>query len=180
MNIEQIWLDYQSRIKSFLHSKVSNPADVDDLLQEISIKTFAGLSQLEDHTKVQQWLFQTAHRTIIDFYRKNGRVKDVSPDDLWYQKDDPDTLQSLERCVEPFLNALPEETAKLLTAVDIDGQSQKAYAAEHGLAYSTLKSRLKSGRSDLRRVFENCCRMKLDAHGNIMDYQPKSDNCQNC
>jgi len=179
-NIEQIWLDYRSRIKSFLHSKVSNPADVDDLLQEISIKTFTGLSQLQDRTKVQQWLFQTAHRTIIDFYRKNARSNQLTSDDLWYQEDDPDTLSSLERCVEPFIAALPRETAQLLTAIDIEGQSQKDFAIEHQVAYSTLKSRVKSGRAHLRRLFENCCQMNIDAQGNIDDIQPKSGNCKNC
>ena len=57
MNIEKIWLQYRARLKAFLQSKVSNPDDVDDLLQEISIKTFAGLNQLRDHSKVQSWLF---------------------------------------------------------------------------------------------------------------------------
>ena len=40
--------------------------DVDDLLQEISIKTLAGFETIEDQTKVQSWLFQIANRTIID------------------------------------------------------------------------------------------------------------------
>jgi len=125
MNVEEIWTRYRGRIKAFLHSRVSNPADVEDLLQEISIKIFTGLPALRDHSKVHSWLFQTAHRTIIDFYRKNGRTGDLHPDDLWHADNSPEALHELERCVEPFIAALPDETARLLTAIDIEGQSQK-------------------------------------------------------
>ena len=114
MTIEEVWNEYRTRIKSFLHARVSNPADVDDLLQEISIKTLAGFGNIEDQTKVQSWLFQIANRTIIDFYRKNGNARDIHSDDLWYAQDDPAVLSELERCIEPFLNALPPETGRLL------------------------------------------------------------------
>ncbi len=180
MNIEEVWSEYRLRIKAFLHSKVSNPADADDLLQEISIKVFNGLSSIEDTSKVQPWLFQTAHRTIVDFYRKSARAGNINADDLWYVEDDPETLHELERCVEPFINALPPEAAKMLMTIDIDGVSQKDYAEAQGLAYSTLKSRLQKGRSDLRALFENCCDMSVDARGNIADYQSKSAGCEKC
>ena len=180
MDIKQLWREYSDQLRQFLQSRMHDSSEVDDLLQEISIKTSSGMSSLQDNDKIQQWLFQTAHRTIIDFYRKNGRDRDLSADDLWYRQDDPDTLQSLERCVEPFIAALPADTAHLLTAIDIEGQSQKNYAAENGMSYSTLKSRVKSGRDELRRVFDACCQMNLDAQGNIIDYQPKSDHCKNC
>lgn len=180
MNVEKIWNEYRTRIKAFLHSKVSNPADVEDLLQEISIKTFLGISALDDPSKVKSWLFQTTHRTIIDFYRKNGRAKDIHPDDLWYSAAASEIRNELERCVEPFINALPSETAELLRAIDIEGQSQKDYSAAHGVPYSTLKTRVKTGRAALRSVFDNCCKFTVDARGNISEYRSKSKSCDNC
>jgi len=180
MNAEKIWIEYRARIKAFLHSKVSNPADVEDLLQEIFIKTFRGISALDDQSKVHSWLFQTAHRTIIDFYRKNGRVNDVHPDDLWYSEGDAEIRNELERCVEPFIAALPREVAQLLTAIDIEGQSQKDYATAHGLAYSTLKTRVQNGRLALRAVLDNCCKFTLDSRGNLSEYHFKTGRCDNC
>ena len=180
MNVEKVWIEYRARIKAFLQSKVSNPADVEDLLQEISIKTFTGISTLNDPSKVQSWLFQTAHRTIIDFYRKNSRGRDMHPDDLWYSEGEVDIRKELERCVEPFIAALPRETAQLLMAIDIEGQSQKDYAAIHGLSYSTLKTRVQSGRAALRSVFDNCCNFTLDSRGNLSEYHSKTGGCNNC
>ncbi|MGI9391710.1 MAG: RNA polymerase sigma factor SigZ [Boseongicola sp.] len=180
MKLEDIWSEYRAGIKAFLHSRVSNPADVEDLLQDISVKVFAGLPSLEDRSKLQPWLFRTAHRTIIDFYRKNANARAIHPDDLWYSKDDPNTRQDLERCVEPFIKALPAETAKMLTAIDLEGVSQRDYAAANGLSYSTLKSRVQKGRSALREVFEGCCKMSVDSRGNISDYHSRSGVCKKC
>lgn len=182
MRPEEIWMDYRARIKAFLHSKISNEADVEDLLQDISIKVFAGLQFLKDESKLQSWLFQTAHRTIIDHYRRQAKGRGLVEADLWYGEEEIEAgaLNDLERCVEPFLSALPSDTAQMLRAIDIDGVKQKDYAAEQGLSYSTLKSRVQKGREELRAVFENCCHLSLDAQGNIMDYRAKSGSCEKC
>jgi len=179
MRIDDIWPKYRARLKAFLHSRVSNPADVDDLLQDISIKVFTGLPGLQDPARLQPWLFQTADRTIIDFYRKSGRSA-AHPDDLWYHRDDPETRQDLEGCVEPFILGLPEETAEMLMAIDIHGMSQRDYAEQHGLSYSTLKSRVQKGRAELRKAFEACCNISMDVRGNISDVQEKPASCKNC
>lgn len=180
MQIEEIWTAYRARLRSFLQSRVSNQADVEDLLQEISIKAFTGLPRLRDEEKVQSWLFSTAHHTIIDHYRKTGRRQAMHPDDLWYAKDDPTAQQELERCVIPFLDGLPVESGQLLRAVDIEGRSQKGLAEEAGVSYSTLKSRVQKARTDLRRVFEGCCNLTLDAQGRVADYEPRADACKKC
>lgn len=180
MNTEQIWTKYRTRLKSFLHSKVSSPDDVEDLLQDIMIKVFNRLDTLDDDEKLQSWLFQITHNTIIDFYRKNKATTDLQPEALWFEENDPETLNSLAQCIEPFILSLPSQDAELLMAIDIEGQSQKDYAIEHSLSYSTLKSRVKKGRLALRALFENCCYLTLDAQGNISDYQSKTDNCKKC
>lgn len=182
MKIEEIWTAYRDRLKRFLHSKISNEADVEDLLQEISIKVFTGLKSLQDETKLQAWLFQTAHRAIIDHYRRQAKGKDMHLGDLWYVEEESQSeiLNELERCVEPFLSALPPSTAQMLQAIELDGVTQKDYAAAHGLSYSTLKSRVQKARAELLTVFEDCCHLSLDAQGNIMDYQSKSGSCKKC
>ena len=67
MNIEEIWQEYRAAIKRFLHSKVSNEADVEDLLQEILIKTYSNLHTVKEQASIKAWLFQIANHVIIDF-----------------------------------------------------------------------------------------------------------------
>jgi len=180
MNIENIWSEYQNGLQAFLHSKVANADEVDDLLQEILIKTFNNFHTIKSEESIKPWLYQIANNSIIDFYRKQTKHRDLTAEQLWYSEDDVDIKQSLAHCIEPFISALPDETAALLTAIDIDGQSQKVYAQASGVSYSTLKSRVQKGRAELRALFEQCCHFSLDKQGNLVDFDAKSDTCKKC
>ncbi|CAH6925837.1 RNA polymerase sigma factor SigZ [Vibrio chagasii] len=186
LDLEQVWAEYQQTLKAFLHSKVSNSADVDDLLQEILIKTFQNLHKVQDASSVKSWLFQLANNTIIDFYRKHARQQrdsKIDADDLWFADLDhnEEFKQNLSLCIEPFIQALPEQSAALLLAVDIKGQSQKEIAEAQNINYSTVKSRVQKSRGDLKNLFEQCCNLSLDKQGNVIDCELKSDaDCGKC
>ena len=90
------------------------------------------------------------------------------------------TEHAFEGCVASFLDALPEETSALLRAIELEGVSQKDYAAREGVSYSTLKSRVQSGRKQLRGLFEQCCDIALATDGSVLDYTRKSDGCGGC
>ena len=180
MNLESIWQEYSTSLRGFLYSRVSNDADVEDLLQEVLIKTHQNLDTVKSSEKIKPWLFQLANNTIIDFYRKKGRSRDISAADLWYADDDVVVEQALAQCVEPFIRALPKKSADLLLAIDIEGQSQKDYAEKAGISYSTIKSQVQRGRAKLRTLFDDCCSLTLDKHGNVVEFQAKSGGCDRC
>ena len=178
--IEDVWDEYRVQVKAFLHSKISDPDEIDDLLQDILIKTHKNLQSLESEKSIKAWLFQIANHTIIDFYRKRSRTKTVSAEDLWYEDENHLAQQELSQCVKPFIRALPGETADLLTEIELNGQSQKELANTLGISYSTLKSRVQKGRRQLQDLFEDCCHLSLDKNGLIIDFEPKSNNCEDC
>lgn len=180
MNIEYIWSEYRTALKRFLHSKISNEADVEDLLQEILIKTYNNLNTIKTKNSVKSWLFQIANNTIIDYYRQKDRLQKGNIDDSTLIKEDESIKVNLSSCISPFINALPEEHASLLTAIDINNQSQKQYAESLGVSYSTLKSRVQKSRSLLKQVFDDCCHFKVDKFGNVYDYDSKSKENDHC
>jgi RNA polymerase sigma-70 factor (ECF subfamily) len=176
MKIEDIWLEYRGALKRFLHVKVSNEADVEDLLQDILIKTYNKLDTVKTQKSVKAWLFQIANNTIIDYYRKHGRVQNATNEELPLLETSQEGNIDLSNCISPFINALPEEHASLLTAIDLNNQSQKQYAEKLGVSYSTLKSRVQKSRSLLKQVFDDCCHFKIDKIGNVYDYDVKEKN----
>ncbi len=176
MKIEDIWLEYRAVLKRFLHAKVSNESDVEDLLQDILIKTYNNLDAVKTQKSVKSWLFQIANNTIIDYYRKQGRARTVTIEDLLPHEDSPENKIDLSNCISPFINALPDEHASLLTAIDLNNQSQKQYAEQLGVSYSTLKSRVQKSRGLLKKVFDDCCHFKIDKIGNVYDYDVKTKN----
>ena len=174
MNIEEIWLEYRAALKRFLHAKISNEADVEDVLQDILIKTYNNLNSVKTQKSVKSWLFQIANNTIVDYYRKKGRVQAAKNEDLMPDNEPPKSKVDLTNCISPFINALPDEHASLLTAIDINNQSQKQYAEQLGVSYSTLKSRVQKSRALLKQVFDDCCHFKIDKLGNVYDYDVKT------
>lgn len=101
IDIEQVWGEYRSGLKSFLHSRISNDAEVDDLLQEVLIKVHNNLYSVKSEESIKSWLYQIANHAIVDFYRKNSKLYNLQPDDLWYGEADTNTLHELEKCI-PF------------------------------------------------------------------------------
>lgn len=180
MDLKRVWDEYSIGIKAFLHSKVSNPDDVDDLVQEILLKSHTNLHLLKASSSIKSWLFQIANHAIIDHYRFKGKSANLAAEDLWYLQDTPDVQESLAHCVEPFINALPDDSARLLTSIELEGLSQKEYASSHEISYSTLKSRVQKSRDQLRKIFEDCCHLSFDQKGNLMAFDAKSGSCDNC
>ena len=85
MQAEQVWQAYKEHLQRFIASKVNNPADVDDVMQQILMALLTRLETLQQASSVKPWLFQIAHHAIIDFYRQQARVRQLTEQDLWYQ-----------------------------------------------------------------------------------------------
>jgi len=186
MNLEKIWAEYRASLKAFLHSKVSNAADVDDLLQDILLKSYQNLSKLRENESIKSWLFQIANHSIIDFYRRNSRINEFEQQDFDGESSSISTnidfgiKSELSHCIAPFIQALPHDSAELLMAIDLNSQSQKAYAQSQGVSYSTLKSQVQKARGELRSLFDGCCKMTLDSQGNLMDYEHRHNSNNHC
>ncbi|CZF82466.1 RNA polymerase sigma factor SigZ [Grimontia marina] len=183
MTTEAIWSEYQTSLKAFIRSKVSNPDDAEDLLQDILVKTYTSLPSLHERSKLKPWLFQIANNAIIDFYRRkrfDSNDSDEVGNELWLDEESPSVVQDLTKCILPFLHGLSESEAELLKAIEIDGVSQKDYAETHDINYSTLKSRLKKSRQNLMGLFNQCCKFSLDSQGNLLEYERRDGNCSKC
>ena len=183
MELKQLWQEYEDRLRQFLLSRVKNPADVDDLLQEILLKTYQHLNTVQKPEKLLSWLFQIARNTLIDYYRKS-RVETSRQDIVkgtMLTDEEPEQYeqirQELTNCIRPFLNQLPEKYREAIEIVDLQGSSQKELAKKLGLSHSAVKSRVQRGRSMLKAKFEECCRCELDVRGNVVDYEVKLNGC---
>ena len=62
---------------------------------------------------VKSWVFQITNRTIIDYYRSSLREVDIYLETLRFEDEEPTANGSLSKCIFPFIDALPEESARL-------------------------------------------------------------------
>lgn len=183
MDIEQLWQDYQPQLRHFLQTRVHNPADVDDLLQDIWIKSYQRLGTVQQPSKIQVWLFQIARNSLIDYYRRphpdRAEVDITHLPQLDNKVEDYEQIrQELARCIRPFIAQLPDKYREAVDWVDLQGKSQKVLAEELRLSHSAVKSRVQRGRCLLGSLFQACCQYQWDARGNPIEFD--SESCQNC
>jgi RNA polymerase sigma-70 factor (ECF subfamily) len=154
-------------------------ADVEDVLQDVLIKIHRNVRYLSDDSRFGPWVYSVARNAVIDrLRRKQPALADPSELDSVPSADDTETEQALLNCVMPFVARLPEAYRHAITLVELQGLSQADAAAMEGISLSGMKSRVQRGRRMLRDMFEECCSLKIDARGRVMDAERRdSDSC---
>ena len=179
MTTESIWLEFSDRLRGFIRSRVNNPENAEDILQDVFLKIHQKSEQLKDDTKIVSWAYQITRNAIIDFYRKRKIVApDASiPEDL--NEDEVDVLfnPQFTKCMLPFLEKLSPKYHDALTNTLFGSKSQKEYAAEQDISYTAMKSRVQRAKKELKESFVQCCSIKTDAYGNVISSNIDDCNC---
>lgn len=174
----QDWQETRERLRSYFRSRLSDPDQVEDLLQEVLLKAFAKKSQVRDDQRLTAWIYRIANHVLVDHYRKKGRLQHEAefgehlPDvetDLPFE----DRTREFSACLLPMIQGMPEPYREALLLTEMEGLSQKELAERLGISYSGAKSRVQRGREKLRERLLDCCHIQTDSYGNILDYQPK-------
>lgn len=163
-------------LRRFVARRV-RPDQVDDLMQDIVLRMQEHAGELRDEERVAGWAFRIAQSVVADHYRLKRAL--VSIDDASEPPEEPADEPNLNEVaaswLRPMLVFLPAEYAEALERVELQGISQRDYAAEAGLSISGAKSRVQRARSMLEGVVRACCDLELDARGNVIGYTRKCD-----
>lgn len=174
-----------TRLRPFVARRVA-AADVDDVMQDIFIRMQRGLAGLRDDQRLSSWLFQIARSALADHGRMRARhplAADIADRDQVApanDDDDRDAARSLASCVSLFVAQLPSPYREAVTQVELDGITAREAAQTVGISVSGMKSRVQRGRDQLRRIFEQCCEIALDARGKVIDFVPRQRPCPAC
>ena len=77
------------------------------------MKILNNIHTFKSEESVKSWVSQIANRTIIDYYRSSGKVVDIYLETLRFGDEEPTAKELLSKCIFPFIDALPEESARL-------------------------------------------------------------------
>lgn len=178
--LEQAWKDHQQAIHRYIRDKVASDQDAQDIASDVFEKLLRTSNQGKLPNKMAPWLFRVAHNAVVDHYRTQ-KPCDPLPENL--AKEESSLLppsHELAGCIQPFLNALPENYRTPLMLSELEGKKDKEVAELLGISLAATKSRLLRGRAKLKSSFERCCDIYRNSHGHITDYQPKSNDCGGC
>jgi RNA polymerase sigma-70 factor (ECF subfamily) len=178
LEFENLWRQYRSRLESFVHSRVADPADAEDLLQEVFLRLHLNLCCLRDLSKLESWVFQIARNTIIDYYRTRRSTAEI-PDDLPADDTfaDEDPASQLALSLRELVESLPNPYKEALILTEYDGLSQAQAAGRLGISVPGMKSRVQRGRQKIRDMLLACCHFELDRYGRIIDYYERCCCC---
>ena len=79
-----------------------------------------------------------------------------------------------------FVAQLPSPYREAVTLVELEGLTAREAADMVGISVSGTKSRVQRGRDQLRRMFDECCEIALDARGKVTDFTPRGQRCPTC
>ncbi len=169
--------DFETGLRAFVRARIANPADAEDVLQDILLKLHLGADTVQDDERVAGWVFRVARNTVTDHYRKGGTDVTRTPDREIPAEIEPlfdvSAESELANCVRPFLADLDDRYRDAVTMVDLQGMTHSQAAAEAGVSLSGMKSRVQRGRAQLRGSIEECCFVEKDARGTVVGYEPK-------
>ena len=147
----------QSRLRNFIRRRVPNPADVEDILQEVFYELVEANRLLMPIDHVTGWLFRVARNRITDLFRRkkpesfsNARVADEDGDVLRVEDLLPSPNAGPEALyvsgvlleeLELALDELPDEQREVFIAHEIEGRSFKELSAASGVNINTLLAR---------------------------------------
>jgi RNA polymerase sigma-70 factor (ECF subfamily) len=181
-----VWEDFHGRLRSFVSRRVKQPADAEDVVQEIFLHIHRNLSTVKNEARLPAWIFKIARNAIVDYFRKNARpMEGLAEDfDLPAPTEQPEidysALKELAHCLEPMIEALPESYQHAIRLTELRGVAQSEAAKQTGLSVSGMKTRVQRGRRKLKTMLLQCCEIELDNRRGVVAYQWRSAGCCPC
>lgn len=169
--ISEIIAEERSRLRNFIRRRVPDPADVEDILQDVFYKLVEANRLLMPIEHVTGWLFSVARNRITDLFRKkkpelfsdaaiegeDGEVMQI--EDLLPSPDaGPEALyvrNVLLDELELALDELPGEQREVFVAHELEGRSFKELSEESGVSVNTLLARKRYAVRHLRERLQS-------------------------
>jgi RNA polymerase sigma factor (sigma-70 family) len=145
----------RARLKNFIRQRVPDPAEAEDILQDVFFEFVEAYRLPEPIEQAGAWLFRVARNRIIDRFRKK---KETPLADFADEEDEPHWLEQalpsadtgpeaayarriLLEEIQHALNELPPEQRAVFIAHELEGKSFAELADESGIALGTLLAR---------------------------------------
>lgn len=180
---EKLWNEFNIELSKYIVSKVKQKQDAEDILQDVYVKIYKNIDQVENRSAIKSWVYQITKNTIIDFYKKR---KDhiVAPEALNYIAEERDNESNMNEeiieCLEKMIFNLPEKYQKVYDLYEKKNMKHKEIMNELDISLSTSKIRLKRAREMFKKKLIECCDIEVDKYGNIIEYKNKNKECNEC
>jgi RNA polymerase sigma-70 factor (ECF subfamily) len=163
---------HHRRVYGLCYRFTGNPADAEDLTQDVFLKVYSNLSSFDTgRGSLQVWITTMTRNLLVDNFRRTRNQRATSSlDDGWESSEE---LQPIARLIaggpSPHESAAQKELAKMVQDAlarvsvelreavilrDLQDLDYKEIAQVLGIPEGTVKSRISRGRAELARLLE--------------------------
>lgn len=159
---EELYRVHAGRLFSVACRMVGNPADAEDLLQEIFLSAHRKLESFRGESALGTWLYRLATNHCLDYLRsraaRTNQLTDALDDEVGSFEPGRKGLaeQTITKMdLERALAQLPDGCRAAFVLHDIEGLEHREVAEALGIAEGTSKSQVHKARLRLRSVLLN-------------------------
>jgi RNA polymerase sigma factor (sigma-70 family) len=169
--ISEVVAEQRGRLRNFIRRRVPDPADAEDIVQEVFYELVEANRLLMPIEHVTGWLYRVARNRITDLFRmkkpvafSDAAVEDetgepLQIEDLLPSPDaGPEVLYFRSVLLDELefaISELPREQREVFVAHELEGRSFKELSAESGVNVNTLLSRKRYAVLHLRERLQN-------------------------
>jgi RNA polymerase sigma factor (sigma-70 family) len=152
-SVSAVFARQRTRLRNFIRKQVANPADAEDILQDVFFELVEATAPVEH---VGAWLFTVARNRITDLFRRKKAepLDDTFEDLLPAPGGGPEAAYARRVLLEELdaaLDELPAEQRDVFVAHELEGRSFNELVASTGVGLNTLLARKRYAVLHLRR-----------------------------
>jgi len=179
MLIEEIWANHSPKLKSYILKRIPDKYEAEDILQEVGIRLQKNAGKIKDITNIEAWLYRIAHNLVMDYFRKRKKysyLEDFNEKIFVPTATEPENFNNeTADCLLKLVDCLPAVYKEAIIESDYKGTKQNTLGHKWGLSISGSKTRVQRARKRLKAELLNCCEVKSDGAGNIIDFHHKEN-----
>jgi RNA polymerase sigma-70 factor, ECF subfamily len=174
-----IFSTYHTKIRGYILGMVHDPAEADDLTQDVFIQVHRKLGSLRDQDALVSWLYRIATHVCYDRFRKHSRQPGIDSLDDGEEvsiRSDPGDAEvvrldrvierkEMSACVRKYIEELRAEYRQVIVLHDLEELSNPEIAEMLGVSLDTVKIRLHRARRKLEGVLNAKCEFSCDEQG---------------
>lgn len=178
-DITAIWTAFHKELRVFILNKTHNPADADDILQDVFVKILRNKDKVDRAKNLRPYLYSMVRNAVYDHFRSKRPASDISDIQEPLTEEESRSLNETiaDCCVRPFISKLPEAYRDALLITEFEDVSQKELAERLHISYSGAKSRVQRGKEKLKELILQCCAFQSDKYGNLSGASDGHCNC---
>lgn len=170
------WSRHEGELRRWLLSRAPVKSEVDDLLQDVFLKTLKQGDHFAAIAQPRAWLFEVTRNTLTDRLRVSRESLPLPEGlDEWPapvdQADPVDTLA--QACLPRVLAELDPQDREAIELCDLQGMAQEDFARLKNLTLPAAKSRVQRARKRMRERMTTACQVSFDPAGHVEDFVPR-------